>query len=419
MASRYEIEIRQGNMVVDRDQSWIGRYVNADELKEGRYSWFFRPIPGEWQKGGDFNVRRPTSVIYANPSDNLQEKINEAGRQTPARLVLRSGTYSLGNCPAMDYCLYARGLKEVVIEGEGNVNFIISSPESALIDVSQSRNVTLLNFSVDYDPLPYAQAKVVRIRGFNVYMKTVHGSPSLLDPHVVKVPHQRYRKWSEFIDPKLPGRVRDGSKQFWDLRPRMIGANLFRVSNNRLFSQNVRVGDVLHQQARINSLPIVRAVKSQHLTVAKVTVYSSPAGVVNMPSGNGLIVLDLQVLVKPGRFVSTDADILHGEGMTLGPWVENSVFWGGFDDFVNLRSKREDILARNQRIMERLRVVNNHFQNTESGIHLHHLVNSYVQCNQGAEVAVVDSSNSPVLSGRNCSHAGTVGSTLTPSQFLS
>jgi hypothetical protein len=338
--------------------------------------------------------------------------------------------------------------------------------------------------------------------------------------------------------------------------------------HNKLFSLNARVGDVFHQQARINSLPIVRAFKCQHLTFAKITVYAGPAGVVNMPSGTGLIVLDLQVLVKPGRFVSTDADILHAEGMTLGPWVENSVFWGAFDDFVNLRSKRQDILkkhanhvellgktntaigdrigfnnpqtgesyirtvralgadmitldgpvgntkhaysestaaplsafrfntfigglrhalllrthhcvvegnlfinipstaialenhpwwrggpeglyssdltivgnlfvsnktdaisggirkvdhsfARNQRMMEGLHVVNNRFQDTESGINLHHLVDSYVQCNQGAKVAVVDSSNSPVLSGGNCPYTGTVGSTLTPSQFLS
>lgn len=565
-ASRYEVEIRKGNTVVDRDHSWIGRYVNADKLEEGRYSWFFRPIPGEWLKGGDFYVRPPTRVIYANPSDNLQEKINEAGIQAPARLVLRSGTYSLGNCPAMNYCLHARGLKDVVIEGEGNVNFIISSPESAMIDLSQSRNVTLRNFSVDYDPLPYAQAKVVRTSGFNVDMKTVHGSPGLLDPHVVKAPHQRYRKWSKFIDPKLPGCARAGSKQFQDLRPKMIDTDLFRVSNI-LFYLNARVGDVLHQQARINSLPIVRAIKGQYLTVDKVTVYASPAGVVNMSSGNGLVVLDLQVLVKPGRFVSTNADILHAAGMTLGPWVENSVFWGGFDDFVNLRSKREDILnkhanriellskdniaigdrigfnhpqtgesyirtvramganmitldgpvgnakhaypestaaplsafrfntfigglrhalllrthhsvvesnlfihipstaialenhawwrggpeglyssdlaivgnlfvsnkacaisggirkvdrtfARNQRMMAGLRVINNRFQDTESGINLHHLVNSFVQCNQGAKIAIADSSNSPVLSGGNCSLTGNVGSTLTPPQFF-
>jgi hypothetical protein len=338
--------------------------------------------------------------------------------------------------------------------------------------------------------------------------------------------------------------------------------------HNKLFSLNARVGDVFHQQARINSLPIVRAFKCQHLTFAKVTVYAGPAGVVNMPSGTGLIILDLKVLVKPGRFVSTDADILHAAGMKSGPWVENSVLWGVFDDFVNLRSMREDILykranhvelsnndniaigdrigfnnpqtgesyirsvraidaemvtldgpvgntkhaypestaaplsafrfntfigglrhvlllrtnhsvvegnlfihipstaialenhpwwhsgpeglyssdltivgnlfvsnkasaisggirkvnrsfARNQRMMKGLRVIDNRFYGTESGIHLHNLVNSFIQCNQGAKVAVVDSSNSPVLSGGNCPYTGTVGSTLTPSQFLS
>jgi hypothetical protein len=44
--------------------------------------------------------------------------------------------------------------------------------------------------------------------------------------------------------------------------------------------------------------------------------------------------------------MSTNADTIHAPGMTLGPWVENDVFWGGMDDFVNLRSRALDVVSR-------------------------------------------------------------------------
>lgn len=76
---------------------------------------------------------------------------------------------------------------------------------------------------------------------------------------------------------------------------------------------------------------------------------ASPAGVCNAPNAQGLVVVNTQTRVKAGRYASTDADTIHAPGMTLGPWVENDVFWGGMDDFVNLRPSALDVVSRTAR----------------------------------------------------------------------
>jgi hypothetical protein len=175
--------------------------------------------------------------------------------------------------------------------------------------------------------------------------------PPLDAPHMKYEPDADYRKWARMLDPAAPGKISSHARGQYNVpfsNITNLGGGGYRIANAQA-AREARVGDVFHKQARVNNRGNFRAGNSQYVALQDITTYASPGGFINAPVGHSLVVASCKVMVKPGRYASTDADLVHSPGMTLGPWVENSVFWGAMDDYVNLRASRFTIVARTDR----------------------------------------------------------------------
>jgi hypothetical protein len=82
----------------------------------------------------------------------------------------------------------------------------------------------------------------------------------------------------------------------------------------------------------------------RNLSYLNNTSYTSPAGsyaAINMEEWN---IIGCSVELKEGRIHSANADCVHVNGGTFGPWIENSLFEGYSDDAINMKATKAHIL---------------------------------------------------------------------------
>jgi hypothetical protein len=104
------------------------------------------------------------------------------------------------------------------------------------------------------------------------------------------------------------------------------------------------VGDLYVHVARSNGSTIFKSNLSKNITYLNNTSYTSPAGsyaAINMEEWN---IIGCQVKMKTGRIHSANADCVHVNGGTFGPWIENSLFEGYSDDAINMKTTKAHIL---------------------------------------------------------------------------
>ena len=110
-------------------------------------------------------------AIQAGPGDSgidldLQGFVDKAIQDGPQPIVIPPGRYRV--TPRHRQHLVLQDLADVNIIADG-VEMICTETTRALT-ISNCRNVTLRGLSIDYDPLPYTQGKIVKLSENN----TVH-----------------------------------------------------------------------------------------------------------------------------------------------------------------------------------------------------------------------------------------------------
>lgn len=351
----YEIQIaraRDFTLLVRSDHSYIKLYVNAEGLAPGTYFWRTRAVSAAGARGGwgparQLTVRGPAATIQVPAGASrteIQTALDTARRQTPARVVLAPGNYPLAGCPTGGYCLALNGARDVQLDGRG-ATLIVQNPEASALALMATTDVTVSGLAVDYNPLPHSQARVVRVGGGTADVEVLDGMPDLLDPHITKAPNDSYRKWAALLDGGEPGTSSPRSGQYQNLNPQRVGGRTFRIASAG-FANAARVGDVLHQQARINGISVFSAHNAVGLALSAVHIFASPGSPIPCSGTRGLVIVNSEVTVKPGRYASSNADAIHAHNVPLGPWVEGNLFWGVMDDVVNLRPDPIPVTAR-------------------------------------------------------------------------
>ena len=272
---------------------------------------------------------------------NFCKKVSLTG--TGSKLIFKKGTYDLFTNKNKSHLIELNNASNILIEGNG-AEIIIHDPLKGFFSVFKSKNIIVKDLFIDYDPLPFTQGKVVAVdleqRTFD--FKVDEGFPSLKSEMFQKAS----RVWGMLMDANIPGKLKDRAPNLYKAKSiKELSSNIFRIKINSLrLLKHIEVGDLYVHLARSNGKTIFKSSSSKNITYLNVTSYSSPAGsysAFNMEEWN---IIGCQVKMKTGRIHSANADCVHVNGGTFGPWIENSLFEGYSDDAINMKATKAHIL---------------------------------------------------------------------------
>ncbi len=233
--------------------------------------------------------------------------------------------------------------ENVVINGNG-AEIIIRTPTTGFLSLFACKNVIVRDLTVDWGPPPFAQGFV---RGVNVEegwfdFEVEPGFISMDDPLWERPNQQGYDtiRWGMLKDPDVPGRMkRDVPNVFFSDGWEEVGDRTFRMKlRNRGQAGFFEVGDRYVHVDR-NGGNLILCSGCERVTFERITNYASPG----LDYGGGgtkeVAVLDCHVLIKPGRWHTSNADGLHFPVSRPAPWVEGCTFEGMADDGANFYGK--------------------------------------------------------------------------------
>ncbi len=233
--------------------------------------------------------------------------------------------------------------EHVILNGNGS-EILIRTPPTGFLSLAQCKDVIVRDFVVDWDPPPFAQGFVRAVdRDSGTFDFEVQpGYVSMDHPLWQRANRKGYDsiRWGMLKDPKIPGRMkRDVPNVYfcdhWD----KVGERTFRMKlRYRAQAGNFEIGDRYVHVDR-NGGGLILCPGCERVTFQRITNYASPG----LDYGGGrtkeIAVLDCKVLLKPGRWHTSNADGLHFPMSRPGPWIEGCLFEGMADDGANFYSK--------------------------------------------------------------------------------
>lgn len=283
--------------------------------------------------------------VATNSGPALRRAIQAAlAAGSGSEVVLEAGTYRVGPDAPRGTCLPLNGVTNLTLRGAGAATkLIVTDPEATAVNVSGSQRVTLRDFSLDYDPLPFCQGVVRAIDQaaghFDLEVEAGYPTPDATNFIRAAEP---YGKWGMIMDPAVR-RIRAGTSDHfmtprWEHREGRVWRFFTQGEHYRYCLQSMRPGDAYVHLARGNGCAVF-AHGNDGVRVENVTVYASPGLVVGLVANRGeLVVRGLQVRFAPGttRLLTANADGVHCQQNRAGPVIEDCYFEGMADDAINM-----------------------------------------------------------------------------------
>ncbi|MBN8218709.1 MAG: hypothetical protein J0L75_18860 [Spirochaetes bacterium] len=351
---RYEIQLAADPgfaRMVDEDAVDIPRYV-ADRPLAGELWWRVRTLQGgqgsAWSPARRLTIEIPKRVFEIPAGADLAAiravVSNALATGAPARIAFAQGaTYRIavdgalpqGHRSARFHLLELSRARDLVVEGRG-ATIIFTRPTMGLANLAACTNVQLGGFKVDYDPVTYLSGIVRSVSGAELVVQPDAGCPAWTDPLV------KYH-WSAMgvLDPAHPGRLLAGAP---NLFPSPKSAALEADGSVRLafasappsfFAPGARV----LQWIRDRGVEMTEARECSNITWHDTVNYACPAGHYLSLDGSDFKVLHCDSVLKPGRWVSGNADGVHTRANVIGPWMEGCDFEAFGDDGVAIYNK--------------------------------------------------------------------------------
>ena len=233
--------------------------------------------------------------------------------------------------------------EQVILNGNGS-EIIIRTPPTGFLSMFACKEVIVRDFVVDWGPPPFAQGfvRAVDREAGTFDFEVEPGFISMDHPLWQRPNHKGYDsiRWGMLKDPKIPGRMKaDVPNVYFCDEWEEVAERAFRMElRNPGQVASFEVGDRYVHVDR-NGGGLILCTNSERVTFQRITNYSSPG----LDYGGGgtkeLAVLDCSVLIKPGRWHTSNADGLHFPVSRPGPWIEGCIFEGMADDGANFYSK--------------------------------------------------------------------------------
>jgi len=246
------------------------------------------------------------------------------------------GAFSSGEKNIMEL----QGLRNVIIDGRG-AELIIQRPSVGLVNVTESENIIVRNFTIDYDPLTFTQGTVLDL---NVQEQWVEVET---DPDYPGLDHPMFTAFGSFAmlkDPEIPGKLKDKSYNVvFTTGFDRVADGRFRVSLRERPRSPIEKGDRWAQIIRASGG--CRFSQSNHVTFENLTFHAVPGSLFVGAQTSHLNVLNCRGLLKDDRLVVSGGDGVHCQAARVGPWVEGCEFQGLSDDCLNIYSLPNHIRA--------------------------------------------------------------------------
>ena len=233
--------------------------------------------------------------------------------------------------------------ERVILNGNGS-EIIIRTPPTGFLAMYACKDVIVRDFVVDWDPPPFAQGFVRAVdREAGTFDFEVEEGYVSMDHPLWQRPNRKGYdsiRWGMLKDPDIPGRMKhDVPNVYFCDEWAKLGQRTFRMKLRRPEQAvNFDVGDRYVHVDR-NGGGLILCPNCERVTFQRITNFTSPG----LDYGGGgtkeIAVLDCKVLIKPGRWHTSNADGLHFPVARPGPWIEGCTLEGMADDGANFYSK--------------------------------------------------------------------------------
>ncbi|MGG1515525.1 LamG-like jellyroll fold domain-containing protein [Paenibacillus oryzisoli] len=252
---------------------------------------------------------------------DIQTLINTAITQGDSSVVIPSGTYRLGNTISI------QNANNLTIFAN-DVNIVMTNLITAF-QVTNSTNLTVQGLSVNYDPLPFTQGKVIATD------PTTKSIDVQLD---AGYPRGKYSR-IEVYDPKTRFQ-KSRVPHYWDSTA-VITGDVSHVTN---VGSDIAIGDLVTLSS--GTVPGISVGDSSGVTWKNVTLYTAPGSGYTDGGGQGGTHLDgfriVRGPVPPGAedppLLTTVWDGIGIQNFAVGPIIENSTIENTGDDSFSIQS---------------------------------------------------------------------------------
>jgi hypothetical protein len=308
----------------------------------------FSLSPGEQRHTGNTTRSGPAPVtssvsgnlIDVEPSSSALTPLQAALTAVPAgsTITLHPGNYTLsppsptGSGGAL--ALLGNGVGNFTLNGNG-ARLVVTNPEVGLLSLRNCSNITLENFTLDYDPLPFTQGTITAISGPTSFQVTLQaGFPSLSQSWFSSAPE----KWGLLRDSSQPLRVKAGALNVYPLQTWQGSGSAFNITTSGSNIAAMAVGDTYVQLARRDGSAAFQASGCQSVTYQNITIHASPAAGFIALNSSQMVYRNNQIVPATGRFHSTCADGIFQVQGAVGPVIENNTISTNGDDGIIVKT---------------------------------------------------------------------------------
>ena len=274
-------------------------------------------------------------LITPARADDFRPAVEDALRRGDKQIVISPGVYRLAPM-GQDKCVWTvRKAADVEIIADGVT--LVSTRLTRAITLTECRNVTLRGLTLDYDPLPFTQGRVVAAAEDHSWIDVKLDAGYPRQPYAridVVDPATRYRKW--------------GMPFLWGARAEMRGGDVVRVLRDGI-GKAASVGELasLSTGPAPDGIPHAFALdRCENVTLRSVTVHSAPGmGILEADGEGGNQFLHCRVVPGPvpagatePRLLSTSWDAMQSKTIRRGPRVEGCEIREAGDDSWSVQS---------------------------------------------------------------------------------
>jgi hypothetical protein len=271
---------------------------------------------------------------------------DNASANNPIEVKFETGIYDVAGVDGETHTFFINGANNIIINGN-NAEIMLHNPTVGFMRTSNSQNIIIKDFIIDYDELPFTQGTIVQVNPGqnNFYLEIDDGFPMMNRPHIRNAPE----RWGMLKN--TDGSLKEGAPNLISAADdafQFIRTNTFRYRLSNPDDLNyINVGDKFVFIARYNGKTTFSTNNSKQVTYLRNTSYTSVAGSYNGNNNREWNVINCKLLLKPnsGRLHTANADGFHISSGIIGPWIQGCVFEAYSDDAMNLKHTRREILS--------------------------------------------------------------------------
>lgn len=262
--------------------------------------------------------------VQLDNNSNLVDRINQTLKLNPNKRIkisLKKDIYHINKL------LLLNNIQSFELDGNEST-FILEKESMGFMNITNSNNISVLNFSIDYSVLPNSTGKIVAIDRKNntITFEPFENERINIEKNLLNQADKKVYCFSL----SAPGIIKENGTAvtfITDAMPINGGKYLLRYKAHGALAE----GDTLVIVFRY-PVPVFFMNVSDKIYFNNVTVYSAPSGVFVGKEASNAQFRNCRVLIKDHRYISSNADVFHFQSSRKGPIINNCIVEGVGDD---------------------------------------------------------------------------------------